>query len=58
MRQGIEIAKAAKEAGYAVAVQNGKVQLHTVEYNADGTSIVTPRTEWLDYAEAMEAIQG
>ena len=58
IKQGIEIAQAAKKAGYAVAVRNGKVQFQTVEYSANGTAEVTPKTEWLDYDEAMEVIVG
>lgn len=56
IQQGIEIAQLAKKSGYSIAVKNGKVQFQTIEYKANGTSVVTPRTAWLAYDEAMEII--
>jgi hypothetical protein len=56
MQQGIEISKAAKAAGYAISVKQGKVRFETVVYKPNGVSIVTPHTDWLSYEEAMEII--
>lgn len=56
MQQGIEIAKAAKAAGYAISVKQGIVRFETVVYKPNGISIVTPHTGWLSYDEAMERI--
>lgn len=58
LQQGIELGKAAKNAGYVIAVKNGKVQFQTVEFKANGVSVVTPHTDWIDYEEAMEIIAG
>lgn len=58
IQQGIELAKAAKEAGYAIAVKQGKVRFETIEYMPSGVSIITPRTGWLSYNEAIEIIKG
>ena len=56
MKQGIEISKAAKAAGYAISVKQGKVRFETVVYKPNGVSVVTPHTDWLSYDEAMEII--
>jgi hypothetical protein len=58
IKQAMEISAKAKESGYAVAVKNGLVQFQTVEYDNNGVSTVTPRTDWLDYDGAMEIING
>lgn len=57
IKQAMEISTKAKEAGYAIAVKDGKVQFQTVLYKEDGTSDVTEHSDWLDYEEAMEIIK-
>lgn len=56
--QAIELSIAAKAKGYALAVNFGRVQFQTVEYDARGVSTITPRTGWLDYDEALLIIKG
>ncbi len=53
------ISRAARAAGYAVAVRRGRCQLQTVTYNAKGTSTVRPQSGWLlpvELAAALETI--
>ncbi len=56
IQQCVEISKAAKVAGYSVAVKGGKVQFQTVVFNNKGTATITPHTDWLNYNEAVEII--
>lgn len=57
LAQGIELAQLAKAKGYALQAEVGKVQFVTVKYGSDGSSIVTPHTNPMDYAEAKELLE-
>lgn len=57
-KQAIELSKLAKVAGFGLAVESGKVQFQTVTYNPDHTSTVIPKSEWLNYSDALKFIKG
>ena len=54
--EAASISKSAKELGYSTAVQKGKLQFQIVKYRANGTSEVTPVTDWLTFEEAKEIL--
>ena len=58
MQEAFTISKAAKERGYATAVKAGKLQFQIVTYRKNGSSDVTPVTDWLTLEEAMKIIEG
>jgi hypothetical protein len=57
LTEGKTIATLAKAKGYAVQAEAGKVRFVTIEYAKNGTSTVTPRTDWLTFDQAMEIIK-
>jgi len=56
LQQVFALGKAAKNAGYSVAVKQGLFQLQTIQYKPNGVSIVTPQSGWIDYEEAMKMV--
>jgi hypothetical protein len=58
LQQVFEISAKARALGYSTAVKAGRVQFQTIAYAADGASTIEPRTDWLDYDDAMDILNG
>jgi hypothetical protein len=52
-----KISKEAKKLGYSTAVKSGKLQFQIVKYRSNGTSEVTPVTDFLTFEEAKEILE-